>query len=151
MFDVQTLVDIQIEGSNSTSAIPVPEGEYIATVKEFKPRTWNSKDGTQSGVSLDISWEIEDANVAAITGRDKSVVKQSVGLDFTDSNQLDMGRGKNVGLGRLREAIGQNEAGKSFSFNNLPGQIAKVSVKHRSANDGTDTVYAEVKAVTKAS
>lgn len=151
MFDVQTLVDIQIEGSNSTSAVPVPEGEYIATIKEFKPRPWSSKDGTMSGVSLDVSWEVEDANVTAVTGRDKNTVKQSIGLDFTDSNSLDMGRGKNVGLGRLREAIGQNEPGKPFSFNNLPGQIAKISVKHRSANDGTDTVYAEVKAVTKAS
>lgn len=151
MFDVQGLLDQQVEGEMSTVAVPVPEGEFVAVITKIDARQWQSKDGTKSGVSLDVSWEIQDdGSVQAITGREKNIVRQSVGLDFTESNQLDMGRGRNISLGRLREAVGLNSPGKPFSFNQLPGQLAKIVVKHRAADDGTDTVYAEVKAVAKA-
>jgi len=53
-----------------------------------------------------------------------------------------MSEGKNVGLGRLREAIGKNEG--AFSFRDLVGQIAQLRVKHRM--NGEDT-YAEVRGV----
>lgn len=152
MFDVQSLMDMQINEANSTSSVPVPENEYQAQIKELRARPWSSKDGLSSGVSLDVSWEIIDADgsVKEVTGRDKNIVRQSIGLDFKEgTNDLDFGRGRNVGLGRLREAVGLNEPGRSFSFPQLVGQIALVRVKHRSADDGTDTVYAEVKAVTK--
>lgn len=153
MFDVNQLADMQINDANDTKAIPVPEGEFNATITKFEPRTWQSKDGSKSGVSLDITWEVDDTSgtVKVVTGRDKVTVRQSVGLDFVEgTNNLDMGKGRNIGLGRLREAVGLNQPGKSFTFNQLPGQYARVMVKHRAADDGTDTVYAEVKAVTKA-
>lgn len=152
MFDVNQLVDMQLNDANDTKVVPVPEGEYRATLLKFEPRQWSSKDGSKTGVSLDITWEIDDTDgaVKAITGRDKNTVRQSVGLDFIDgTSNLDMGKGRNVGLGRLREACGLNVPGKSFSFNQLPGNYALVNVKHRAADDGTDTVYAEVKAVAK--
>ena len=56
-----------------------------------------------------------------------------------------MGKGKNVALGRLREALGQNTPGKPWSFGMLVGQVAKVAVKHR-ITDAGDT-FAEVKRV----
>lgn len=150
MFDVSALADMQVTDANSTVSVPVPEGEFTAVIKKFEPRTWQSGDGSKSGVSLDVTWEIDDmtGEVKGTTGRDVNIVRQSVGLDFVEgTSNLDMGKGRNVGLGRLRQAVGLNVPGKPFNFNQLVGQVAKVSVKHRQATDGTDTIYAEVKAV----
>jgi hypothetical protein len=62
-----------------------------------------------------------------------------------------MGKGKNVSLGRLREATGLNEKGRPFGFRMLVGQMARVRVKHRPDNKNPEIVYAEVDAVTKPS
>jgi hypothetical protein len=146
-FDAQAFLDSSVSGQNDTKLIPVPIGEYPAVIEKVSPRPWQSRDGTQSGIALDIFWSIEDANVRAFVGRESVVVKQGLMLDFTPDGKLDMSKGKNIGLGRLREAVNLNNPGQSFAFNQLPGQMAKVSVNHRLVDDDT---FAEVKAVAKA-
>jgi hypothetical protein len=145
-FDPQSFLDASVTGSNDTKIIPVPVGEYMGVIDKVTPRQWQSKDGTQSGVALDIFWIIEDENVKQFVGLDTVRCKQGLMLDLTAAGGLDMGAGKNIGLGRLREAIGLNDPSTPFSFQYLPGRSAKVTVKHRV--DGEDT-YAEVKAVGK--
>jgi len=148
MFDPNQFLDMQTTDANDTKVVPVPVGEYLAQVSEVKARTWTSKaDPTKSGVALDVQWEIEDANVKALLGRDKVTVKQGIMLDMTESGGLDMGKGKNIGLGRIREACGLNTPGQPFAASMLTGRMAKVSVTHRV--DG-DQIYSEVKGVAKA-
>jgi len=67
-------------------------------------------------------------------------------LDLDSQGRVDMSKGKNIGLGRLREAVGKNNEGEQFSFSMLPGLMAKIAVTHRI--NGEDT-FAEVKAVAK--
>jgi hypothetical protein len=149
MFDPSQFLDMQMTEANDTKVVPCPVGEYIATIDKVEFRPWQKRDDpTVSGVSLEVFWNIDDAGAKAATGRDKVTVKQGVMIDFTESGGFDMGKGKNVGLGRLREAVGLNVPGKPFSPSMLPGQMAKVVVSHRA--NGED-LYAEVKAVTKAS
>lgn len=143
-FDPQAFLDASITEANDTKIIPVPMGEYLAVIEKIAPRQWQSKDGTQSGIALDIVWIIEDQDVKDFLGRDNVTVKQGIILDMLPSGGLDMSKGKNVGLGRLREAVGQNKPGQAFSFQNLPGLMAKVTVKHRLVEEDT---FAEVKAV----
>ena len=100
------------------------------------------KDAT--GIALDVLWLVEDSAVKEYLGRDTVVCKQGIMLDLTAEGGLDMSKGKNVGLGRLREAVGKNNSGEAFSFAMLPGSAAKISVAHRVANDDT---FAEVKQV----
>lgn len=147
MFDADSFLNASIQGSNSTKTIPVPMGEYTGVIEKIEPRQWQSKDGTKTGISLDVQWLIEDQGVKEFLGRDTVTCKQGIMLDTTPEGGLDMAPGKNVGLGRLREAVGQNDPSKPFSFHNLPGQMAKVVVKHRTTDDG-DT-FAEVKGVAK--
>jgi hypothetical protein len=73
-------------------------------------------------------------------------VSQSLMLDMTESGALAVGTNKNVNLGRLREALGQNVSGRPWSPNMLQGQVARISVKHRLWEDKT---FAEVKGVVK--
>jgi hypothetical protein len=143
-FDPQAFLDSSITEANDTKVIPVPAGEYLAVLEKVTPRQWQSKDGTQSGIALDIIWLIEDADVKSFLGRDEVKCKQGIMLDVLPSGALDMSKGKNIGLGRLREAVGMNKPGQAFSFQNLPGNSAKVSVKHRLVEED---VFAEVKNV----
>jgi hypothetical protein len=148
MFDPNTFLDMQVNEANDTHTVPVPEGEYLALVKEIKSRQWVKKDDPSvSGIVLDITWDLQDEGLKALLERKVITVRQSVMLDITDSGVLDMGKGRNIGLGRLREAVNLNIPGTAFSFNQLPGRMAKVSVKHRISDD---TIFAEVKAVARA-
>lgn len=144
-FDPQAFLDASITEANDTKVIPVPQGEYLGVIEKVTPRTWQSKDGTQSGIAVDIIWLIEDADVKAFLGRDDVKVKQGLMLDTTPNGTLDTSKGKNISLGRLREAVGLNKPGQTFSFQNLPGLSAKVNVKHRLVDEDT---FAEVKGVT---
>lgn len=145
-FDADLFLNAAVTGSNDTKVIPVPMGEYQGIIEKVTPRQWQSKDGTQTGIALDIFWLIEDAGVKAALGRDTVSCKQGIMLDTTPAGQLDMSKGKNIGLGRLREAVGMNDPSQPFSFHSLPGQSAKVSVSHRIVGEDT---YAEVKGVAR--
>jgi hypothetical protein len=145
-FDPDQFLNSAVTGANDTKVIPVPMGEYQGIIEKVLPRQWQSKDGTQTGIALDVFWLIEDANVKSILGRDTVTCKQGIMLDTAPSGGLDMTKGKNIGLGRLREAVGMNDPSQSFSFHSLPGQSAKVSVQHRIVGEDT---FAEVKGVAK--
>jgi len=149
MFSPDQFLDMQIDGTNDTKKVPCPAGEYLAIIDKVTPRSWTSKkDPTLSGVALDVLCQIEDEGVKSVTGRDKVIVKHGVMLELNEGGQgLDMGKGKNVGLGRLREAAGLNTPGQPFSFSMLVGRPIKVTVSHRI--DGED-VFDEVKAVARA-
>ena len=105
MFSPEQFLDMQVTDANDTKVIPVPVGEYTGFVEEVKVRQWQSKkDPSMAGLALDIQWNIDDDGVKQLLGREKVTVKQGVMLDLTESGGLDMGKGKNLGLGRLREA-----------------------------------------------
>ena len=149
-FDPNTFLNMTTTESNSTSQTPVPVGEYIGVVDKVEARPWQKKDDPSvAGMALDILWSIDDANVKALLERDKVTVKQGIMLDITPEGGLDMGKGKNVGLGRLREALDLNQPGQPFGFSMLTGRAAKVAVKHRVDNKNPENIFAEVSAVAK--
>jgi hypothetical protein len=140
-FNPDTFMNTEITDASATSFPTVPESEYIAFVKEIKPRS------TDSGKAiLDLTWSIDDAAVEAATGMKNPTVRQSIFLDITESGGLDNGKGKNVALGRVREALNQNQAGKPWAPGMLIGGVAKITVKHRMVDDN---VYTDVKGVGK--
>ncbi len=148
MFNPDTFLEMSVAEANSIVSVPVPVAEYIAVIEEVKARPWQAKDDpSKVGMALDVFWNIDDANVKALLERDKIVVKQGLMLDVTPEGGLDMGKGKNIGLGRLREAVKLNVPGQPFSFKMLPGQAARIRVKHRPDNKNPEVIYAEVDAV----
>jgi hypothetical protein len=145
-FDAQAFLSAAIHGALDTKTIPCPVGEYMGIIDKVAPRQWTSKDGTQSGIALDVFWLIEDAGVRQLLGRETVLVKQGIMLDLTPQGSIDMRKGFNIGLGRLREAVGKNDSDTPFSFAELPGLCAKVNITHRMDKEET---YAEVRGVAK--
>lgn len=145
-FDPNTFLQQSFEGEASTKTLPVPEGEYPAIIDKVDIKTWQTKDGSNSGLKLELVWDIQDEEVKELLGRSKITSRQQIMLDLTEAGGLDLGKGKNVTLGRLREAIGKADPTAPFSFPEFQGLMAKVAVKHRI--DG-DNIYDEVRGTTK--
>lgn len=127
-FDPKLLLDSTMNDANSTTRIPVPAREHLAVISGVDIRSGN-KDG-KDWAFLDVTYEIDDPTVKAELGRDKVSLTQGIGLDFTPSGGLDFSKGRNVNLGRLREAVGLNQPGQPFSFRMLVGRPVKILVTH---------------------
>lgn len=146
MFDPNQFLDATINESGDTTYTPVPEGEYTAIIDKTSIRSFAGKqDPTKTFVSLDVTWEIDDQKVKDFLERDRITVQQSLFLDVNPQGGIDMGKGKNIPLNRLRAALDLNVPG--FSFSQLVGRVAKVRVKHRLNQN--DEPVAEVAGVAK--
>lgn len=127
---------------------PCPQGDYLflagkPAVADFEYKSGEKKGET--GFRMIIKWECQDEAVKQQLGRETVTVTQSLLLDVTpDGNGLDMGKGKNIGLGQIRTALGQNTPGQPWSPAMIEGQLAKLNIKHRVYED---RVLAEVAGV----
>lgn len=146
MFDPNAFFEQVVESAGSTEVVPIPAGEYLATIDKKEVTQWSKKDDpTISGLKLKVTWSLEDQSVRDLLGRDKVTVVQDIMLDLTDHGTLDMGKGRNVELNRLRAAVDLNVSG--FSFNQLDGRMARVTVKQDQDRNDPSKFYARVKAV----
>lgn len=141
-FDVEQFASTTIEEASSTEYVPVPDAEYNAVVKSHK--ILGPKNEGQSPI-FKVMWQLdcpenEDAH-------DK-IVPQTVWLDISEQGALLTGKGKNVQLGRLREALDQNTPGQPWTFAMVDGQVGRVQTKQR-VNDDTGEIFSDVVAVTK--
>jgi len=144
VFDPVQFADQVITESLDTKLVPIPIGSYQAVAEKFQIRqNAGKKDPTQVYVSLDITWEILDENVKAAINRDKATVTQGILIDI-DNGRLAVGPGKNIGLGKLREALSLNIPGEPFSLAMIPGRMAKVTIMHEPYNG---EIYSKVKTV----
>lgn len=143
VFDTDAFMNAQFTEALDTQYVPAPEGEYPASVKEVKTRTTD-----KGNVILDVTWETSDDSVREATGLDTTQIRQSIFLDVSPNGGLALGPGKNVQLGRLRAAVGQNKPGQAWGFGNLVGAVAIIKVKHRTyEKDGEQQIAADVKGV----
>jgi len=141
-FNPDTFLNTETSDANATTYTPCPEGEFNASIKSIKPRVL-----TDGRAVLDVTWTVDDESARQETGMAEPSVRQTIWLDTTESGGLDFGKGKNVGLGRLRDAVNQNKAGKPCAPGMLVGQVAKVKVIHSIDNRDGVTINADVKAV----
>lgn len=149
-FDPELFLQTETTDSSSTEFTPFPEGEHVAVVKEVKGRLVEGKDGKPSRPVMDVTWECSSPEVQEALGREAGTIRQTVWLDMMAGGGLDMGKGRNVQLGRLREALGQNEPGRPWSPLNLVGGVAQITVTHTPNPNGDGSVFANVTAVATA-
>jgi len=138
-FNADAFMQTEIEGEFETEFTPIPEDEYQAVIKEVKAGT------TPKGSAfMEVIWIIDSQEVRDLIGMEEPTVRQSIWLDVNENGGLEFGKNKNIGLGKLREALGQNTGG-AWGPGQLLGQVATVNVKHRVSDQGG--IFAEVKGV----
>lgn len=147
-FDPASFLMQETEDQMDTQFILIPAGEYPAMIQAVAARQQqNPNDPAVVWTILDITYVIDDQGVREETGQDTPTIRQSLFLDLLDTGKLDTGKGKNVNLGRLREATGLNQPGQAFSFGALVGQACVVAVSHTPDKKDPEIVYANVKKV----
>lgn len=151
-FDASQFEEMTHTEATSTERVYADEGEYPAILDRYEFRTGVSGEG-KPYTFFDVLWSIDSEEQRMKMQRDKVLVRQSFGLQMNESGTgLATGKGVNVELGKLREALGQNADGMPWKFAMLKGAgPALVRVKHRTFKNkaNEDETNAEVAAVTK--
>jgi hypothetical protein len=151
-FDADKFLNQSISTPMSTSTIPCPEGEYRAFIDDGE-RAISFREGGTDRNGNDLSpqcvvlFNILDDNVKQQLNRDKVLVPHSIWLDVKGDN-LDLSEGKNVGLGRLRKALDQNDGACNPNMMKGKGPVM-VKVTQRSDKQDPTIKYAEVSRVAK--
>lgn len=151
-FDADKFLNQSISTPMSTSTVPIPEGEYKAIIDDGeKAITFRegrlTADGTEVSPQCVILFSILDDNLKIHMNRDKVMVPLTLWLD-TDGDKLDTREGKNVGLGRLRKALDQNDG--AWNPNMLKGKgPLMIKVGQRSDKQDPTIKYSEVTRVAK--
>lgn len=148
-FNPEEFLNTQVDTSFDTKRTPIPErDDYIAVIgsgeKDVLPRVAKDR------VILDITWEILDDALKASLRLPRITVRQSVFLDLDENGKLAKGTNANVQLGRVRDALGQNQPGQAWSPRLLKGAgPAKLKVGQRPDDKDASVIYNDVLAVTK--
>lgn len=147
-FDPASFLSQETSDQMDTQFILIPAGEYPALIKKVEARqTQSTNDPSQLWTILDVTYTIDDQGVREETGLPEPSIRQSLFLDLDEAGHLSTGKGKNVNLGRLREAVGLNQPGQAFTFDALVGQAVIIAVKHTPDKKDPEVVYANVNKV----
>lgn len=143
-FDPDAFMNQEVEGPMDTKYPTVPEGVYTSIIEDVKVRQFTNKNG-DTGIVADILHSIQDDEVKKKMDKDKVLVKQGLFIDVAPNGGLDLSEGKNIKLGKLRDAVGQN-AGGPWNLNHLKGAgPLTIAVSTRSDPNDPETVYNDVK------
>lgn len=150
VFDPETFLNSTTEEAGSTHYPTISEDDYTAMVEKLDVRQIQRKDGS-TAVVLDVTHKVLDESAKQELQRDDVFVRQSIFLDLLGNGAIDWSEGKNVKLGKLREACGQNEPGVPWSPRNLQGAgPIMIHVGVRADQDDPETKYNDVKRTAKA-
>lgn len=148
-FDADAFMQETVDAEMDTVVLPCPPGTYSAQIEDIKVREIESNG--EKRYPMDVIYNVLDDAVRNELGREKVTVRQTIWLDFDPvTGKLDASKGKNVGLGKLREACGMNASGKAFSLLQLKDQQVSIVTGLRADKNDATIKYAEVKTVGRA-
>ena len=159
IFDADTFMQQTIDAPLETEFRSVPEGEYQAMIGDFTSEAlevfeFTYKQGPRAGqpgsmTKFTCPFTTQDPKAIADLGRDTATVDMQMILDIGSDGGLDFGPNKNISLGRLRAAVGQNNPGPwtISQLRNAGPLLIKVVHKQFKRKDGSDGKRAEVERV----
>jgi len=155
-FDPDSFMTQTIDAPLDTERTLVPQGEYKMSIGDFTRDAFETieftyKKGERAGeeghfTKFNCPLIIDDEAVRKATSIDRPQIIFSCNLDLDESGQLAWGPNKNIDLGKLRHATGQNNAGP-WSVSQLRGAgpfMGKVAHREGKRKDGSNFKLAEV-------
>jgi hypothetical protein len=147
-FDPDVFLGLTVDKELDTKTIPIPPGTYPGVIEDVKPKLITSNNTGEEYLIFEVFFRIDDESVKQATGRDKPRTRMSIFVDRTESGGIDVAKGKNIQLGKLRDAVNQNNPGQPWAPSMLKGAACRIKVGHRKDPNSGD-MYDEVQAVTK--
>lgn len=147
--DVDALIGAPV-APLSTEYELIREGEYQATIDATDVKSWfqsGKRDDGSTYIVVNIPFVIIDEAQRTALGRSKLTARMSCFLDFDIDGKLSAERGKNVTLGQVRDALGQN-GDPNWSFLSLPGS-GPVKVVTKNGESKAGAKFTNVTRVTK--
>lgn len=158
-FNPKAFLDTSTDSSFETKRTDVPDNDYPGTISKLEAEEITIQQGKRQGEKahqLTVFWVVDDQKARDATGLPEPTVRQKLWLDLTPKGELATGKNMNIGLGKLREAVGQNKAGKKWVPSMLIGASALIHVGSRTVNEDKDgnpypepKVFVEVTGVAK--
>ncbi len=155
-FDADSFMNETVDQPFETERTLIPESEYRMAVDDFtsdalQTINFTYKKGERAGqpgsfTKFNVPIVILDDKVAHDLQLDKVVVVWSINLDLDDTGKLEWGINKNIALGQLRRACGQNQNGP-WSPSQLRGSkpfMGKVVHRTIKREDGTSYKVADI-------
>lgn len=142
-FDAQALLNATYTEANATKLVPAPVGDYTGVVTKVAVKSGNDKNG-DTWTRFEMYLESTDPKLQQI-GMEKKTFRADMLLELTPQGTIDSGEGKNVQLGRAREAAGLNQPGMPFSLGMFQGQGFKFTVSHEPDSKDPTVIYERVK------
>ena len=146
-FDPNVFLNQELSGSSETKYTPIPEGEYKGYIDDL------TMDSYEDTPILVVTYALldDDGKLKTLLGLEKPTLQDRLFLDINPDGSIAFGPNKNVRLGRVREAVGQNDPKKKWQFNMLRGAgpvLLKVAHQyHKTTGEGP---YARVDRIVKA-
>jgi hypothetical protein len=130
-FDPNAFLQTTYTESMATQYVPIPEGIFNVTTGQPSVAHGISEKNQQPWYRLDLPLTVDSDEVRQAMGREEVKTKFTIMLDIDENGHLARGIGRNVQLGRLREALGLNGEGEDFSLPMLGGRACKAAFQHR--------------------
>jgi hypothetical protein len=132
-FDPTMFLQTSIKAELDTQIIPCPQGDYRFTISKFDARQASRKDDPNTKLTfVDFTCDLDIGlypEVVEATKRANISIRYSIIVDLDEQGRLDVSPGANVSLGRLREALDQND-GSEWSFSQVIGRPFMGKVSH---------------------
>lgn len=134
-FDVNAFLQESLGVSLDTQRLTIPKGEYTAQIDtgdkaidlQFGTISkQGSKNFGKPWARLDVKCVIPDPNLAATLKVERPVVRASIMLDLDANGKIDTSPQRNIRLGKLLEACGQNNPQGSIA--GCAGKAVKIMV-----------------------
>lgn len=145
-FNPDTFLTQEVKGANEVKYTPFPKGEFVGYVDDI------GMDEYDKQPVLVVTFASADENAKKIMGMEKPTIQDRIFIDM-ENGVIAFGTNKNVKLGRLREALGQNNPNKPWNFNLLRGAgPVKFMVDHVPGNkpDTATEMFARITRYAKA-
>lgn len=137
-FDPNAFLEQQQQAALEDKYSPVPEDVYNGMIvnnpdnenQQIRCREIVPQKGKRAGETiyvLDVPIRIDAPGNEEADGK---VVRYSAFLDINEAGALETGPNRNVQLGALRTAVGQNSADQPWKPMDLEGQMLQVKVEH---------------------
>lgn len=148
-FNPETFMNTEVDQSNVTTYTPIPEGEYMGFIDEAQAVEVNGS------MAIDLTWVLTDEELKKKLSMERVTVRQRIFIDLDDAMNIEFGENKNVRLGRLRDALGQNKPGRKWQPSMLRGagpavlKIVQNAGKDKITGEPTGDIFSNVVAVAK--